>query len=71
MGWKHWCVCEVESYFDDEFDGSLYKVKRVVQAFATKEEANRVCSLMDPMLYGDDDTILRVVEDSELQEAFR
>lgn len=67
MGWKHWFVCEVESFFDEQFDGSLRKVTKPLQACGSKEEAEHLLDLMNPFY----DYALCVVEDVNLQKEFR
>lgn len=64
-------LCEVEQFFDEEFDGTLCKVSKVLQVFNTKAEANEAEALFDPSNFGDYDTVLRVVAEGNLRETFR
>lgn len=64
-------LCEVEQFFDAEFDGTLCKVSKVLQVFPTKAEAEEAETMFDPSNFGDYDTVLRVVAEGELQETFR
>ncbi len=66
-----YCVCEVETFFDEDFDGSLCKVRKVLQVFNTKEEAEDAESLFNPCIYGDYDTQIRVVAANMLTQTFR
>jgi len=65
-----WCVCEIETFFDEEFDGYLCKVSKVLQIFNTKEEAEYAEGLFFPGNY-DDDTNIRVVAEDALLTTFR
>ena len=66
-----YCVCEVETFFDEDFDGSLCKVRKVLQVFNTKEEAEDAELLFNPRDYGDYDTSIRVVAADMLTQTFR
>lgn len=66
----NWCLCEVESFFDKEFDGSLCRFRKVLQIFRTKEEAEFAALIFDPGRYGEPEYI-RVVNVSELDKPFR
>lgn len=65
------CICEVVSEFDDDFDGSLCRVVKVLQVFETKEQAEENIPLFDPSRYGDWDTLVRVVPVEQLDNKFR
>lgn len=64
------CVCEVETFFDKEFDGSLCKVSKVLQVFDTREAADYAEGLFYPDNYGDP-TNIRVVAEEDLLTTFR
>lgn len=66
-----YCVCEVETFFDEDSDGSLCKVRKVLQVFNTKEEAEDAEVLFDPCVHGDYDTSIRVVAADMLTQTFR
>ena len=66
------CVCEVETFFDKEFDGSLCKVSKVLQVFDTKEAADHAEGLFFPGNYDSNDcTNIRVVAEEDLLTTFR
>ena len=60
-------VCELESYFDNEMDQSMYKVSKPLQAFNTEAEADEVLEMFDPFYNYE----LRVVKSTDLNGAFR
>lgn len=66
----NWCVCEVGMSFDKEFDGSLCRVKKVLQIFETEADAESAAAIFDPCRYGEPESI-RVVHVSELDKSFR
>ena len=66
-----YCVCEVETFFDEAFDGNLCKVRKVLQVFNTKEEAEDAELLFNPCIYGDYDTSIRVIAANMLTQTFR
>lgn len=65
------CICEVVSEFDEDFDGSLCRVVKVLQVFDSLEEAQAVEMIFDPSRYGDYDTYIRVVPVEQLDNKFR
>lgn len=66
-----YAICEVESFFSKDFDGTLCRVSKVLAVCDTKEEAERKMQIFDPSRYGDYDTVLRVVREDRLGEEFR
>lgn len=66
-----YCVCEMESYFDEAFDGTLCRVKRVLQVFNNEADAQDAMACFDPMRFGDYETVIRCVPSEELNETFR
>lgn len=66
-----YAICEVEQFFDEEFDGTLCRVVKVLQIFDYKEYAEAAMAIFDPSRYGDYDTVLRVVAQDQLDESFR
>ncbi len=64
-------LCEVHSYFDAEFDGTLCKVKRVLHISNSIEEAEDAYNLFDPCRYNDYDTKVRMVPEDKLDSTFR
>lgn len=66
-----YAICEVVQEFDEEFDGDLCRVKKVLQVFPDVNSANRVLELFEPGRYGDYDTVLRVVHERDLNTRFR
>lgn len=64
-------ICEVSQFFDEEFDGTLCRVQKVLQVFDYKEYAEAAMELFDPSRYGDYDTVLRVVSEKDLDATFR
>ena len=64
-------ICEVEPYFDKEFDGTLNRVKRVLHVCSSVEEAEDIYNIINPMRYGDYDTTVRIVSESMLDNTFR
>lgn len=60
-------VCELESYFDNEMDQSMYKVSKPLQAFNTEAEAYEVLGMFNPFYNYD----LRVVKSTDLKDVFR
>ncbi|CAD5204229.1 hypothetical protein LCALLHIG_00010 [Klebsiella phage vB_KppS-Raw] len=70
MGGK-FCVCEVEQFFDEDFDGTLCKVSKVLQVFDTKEAADYAEGLFYPGNYDVDGPAIRVVAEADLLKTFR
>lgn len=66
-----YAICEMESFFDKEFDGTLCKVKRVLQVCNDIQEACELEEIFRPSRYGDYNTDLRVVPENELESTFR
>lgn len=64
-------VCEMISEFNEDFDGSLCRVKKVLQVFDTHEQAEAARAIFDPSRYGDYDTIIRVVPEAQLEGEYR
>lgn len=64
-------LCEVEQFFDEDFDGTLCKVRKVLQIFSSKDEADEAYCLFDPSNFDDYDTVIRVVAEGELLGSFR
>lgn len=64
-------LCEVEQFFDEEFDGTLCRVKKVLQMFDDQIQAEEAKRLFDPSSFGDYDTVLRVVRQIDLHKEFR
>lgn len=64
-------ICEVVSEFDDEFDGSLCRVTKVLCICNTQQEADAAYRIFDPSRYGNYDTNIRIVPESQLDERFR
>ncbi|QEA10401.1 hypothetical protein CPT_Shemara_072 [Salmonella phage Shemara] len=60
-------LCEVESFYDEVFDGSLCRVTKPLQVFSTKEDAEEAMELMSQFY----DYNLRVVPANMLGEEFR
>lgn len=65
------CICEVEQFFSKSFDGTMCKVRKVIQVFDTQEKANEALAIFDPMRYGDYDTSLRIIPSDQLDDTFR
>lgn len=66
-----WCVCEVLSEFDEDFDGSLCRVIRVLQVFDNEADAHYCSELMDPSRYDQEALGVRVVAEDMLDKRFR
>lgn len=66
-----YAICEVVQEFDEEFDGDLCRVKKVLQVFPDANSAERALYVFDPARYGDYDTVLRVVHEQDLNTRFR
>ena len=66
-----YAICEVVQEFDEEFDGDLCRVKKVLQVFPDVNSAERALYVFDPARYGDYDTVLRVVPEQKLGTRFR
>ena len=66
-----YCVCELTSFFDEEFDGSLKKVHRVLQVFDNKADADYALELFHLPRYDDEGLHAEVVAENMLQETFR
>ena len=66
-----YAICEVVPEFDEEFDGDLFRVKKVLQVFPDVNSAERALEVFDPGRYGDYDTVLRVVHEQKLSTRFR
>lgn len=64
-------LCEVEQFFDEDFDGTLCKVRKVLQIFDSECEANEAYRLFDPSNFDDYDTVIRVVAEDKLLRSFR
>lgn len=64
-------LCEVEQFFDEDFDGTLCKVRKVLQIFNSQHEAQEACCLFDPSNFDDYDTVIRVVAEGDLHKSFR
>ena len=65
------CICEVTQFFDEDFDGTLCKVRKVLQVFDNQDQAADAMPLFDPSRYEDYDTVIRMVPASELDTKFR
>lgn len=65
------CICEVECFFSKDFDGTLCKVRKVLQVFDNQDQAADAMPLFDPSRYGDYDTVIRMVPADELDTEFR
>lgn len=48
-----YAICEVVQEFDEEFDGDLCRVKKVLQVFPDVNSANRALELFEPGRYGE------------------
>lgn len=66
-----YAICEVVQEFDEEFDGDLCRVKKVLQVFPDVNSADRALYVFDPARYGDYGTILRVVHEDYINTRFR
>lgn len=66
-----YAIFEVVQEFDEEFDGDLCRVKKVLQVFPDVNSANRALELFEPGRYGDYDTVLMVVHEQDLNTRFR
>lgn len=66
-----WCVVEVKHEFDEDFDGDLCRVTKVLQVFDTKEAALEAEAIFNPMNYGDYDTSIRAIPACQLGDKFR
>lgn len=64
-------ICEVEQYFDKEFDGTLNRVMRVLHVCNSIEEAEDIYNIIDPTRYGDYSTTVRIVSEDTLDKTFR
>ncbi|EDQ2321210.1 hypothetical protein HW48_004584 [Salmonella enterica subsp. enterica] len=64
-------LCEVEQFLDEELDGTLCRVKKVLQMFDDEIQAEEAERLFDPSSFGDYDTVLRVVRQIDLHKEFR
>lgn len=53
------------------FDGTLCKVRKVLQVFDNQDQAADAMPLFDPSRYEDYDTVIRMVPASELDTKFR
>ncbi|HHV9526473.1 TPA: hypothetical protein ACUQTZ_004092 [Escherichia coli] len=66
-----YAICEVVQEFDEEFDGDLCRVKKVLQVFPDAMSAYKALDIFEPGRYGDYDTVLRVVHEQKLGTKFR
>ena len=66
-----YAICEVVPEFDEEFDGDLCRVKKVLQVFPDVNSAERALEIFEPGRYGDYDTVLRAVHEQKLNTRFR
>jgi hypothetical protein len=66
-----WCVVEVQHEFDEDFDGDLCRVTKVLQVFDTEQAALEAEAIFNPMNYGDYETSIRVIPSHKLGTRFR
>jgi len=66
-----YAICEVESRFIEYLDRSMCRVARVLQVCNSKDEAEQLEEIFNPMRYGDYDTIIRIVSIDKLDSEFR
>jgi hypothetical protein len=64
-------ICEVEPYFDEDFGGTLNRVKRVLYICDSIEEAEHAFLIFDATRYNDFDTCIRIVPEDQLDDNFR
>lgn len=64
-------ICEVEPFFDKEFDGTLNRIIRVLHVCNSIEVAEDIYNIIDPTRYGDYSTIVRIVSEDTLDKIFR
>ena len=61
-------ICEVLPEFDVEFDGDLCRVTKVLHICSSPAEAEWALSVFNPSRYGDWDTVVRIVPESQLDK---
>jgi hypothetical protein len=66
-----YALCEVEQFFDEEFDGTLCRARKVLQVFDTKDQADFALYIFEKVEGEDDYRVMRVVPVSKLTESFR
>lgn len=66
-----WCIVEVKHEFDEEFDGDVCRVTKVLQVFDTEEAALAAEVIFNPMNYGDYETSIRMIPSYQLGTTFR
>ena len=63
--------CWSKHEFDEDFDGDLCRVTKVLQVFDTEQAALEAEAIFNPMNYGDYETSIRVIPSHQLGTRFR